>query len=113
METINMPPTDYTPKVLFDPKLDTFEISSRSLPENASQFYAPILNWLKEYLNSPKSISNFVFHFEIISTASTKEIIKIILLIDKISKASKVKVNWNYDKNDFDLRETGQRLEKL
>jgi len=34
-------------------------------------------------------------------------------LIPELSKTRKVTVNWNYDKGDADMMETGERLEKL
>lgn len=51
MTTLNIPPTEHTPKILFDfENLEKgeyiFEISGESKPEDVKEFYAPVLNWL-------------------------------------------------------------------
>ena len=39
-----------TPEILFDGEANIFEIKGMSRPENATKFYAPILEWMDEYL---------------------------------------------------------------
>lgn len=113
MEALFFSPTDDTPAVVFDVQKDSFTISGRSLPENAIQFYAPILQWMTTYTAAAKDVSDFVFHFEYISTSSTKQVMKLILAIDQLSKNKKVNVHWHYDSGDTDMMQTGERLEKL
>ena len=113
MEAINLPATDDTPKVILDIEKEFFELSLRSLPENAIQFYTPLLQWLNNYSSSPKEATNFIFHFEYISTSSTKQVMKLILIIDQLAKSKKVNIYWHYDKGDNDMMQTGERLEKL
>ena len=43
METIKIMGTDDTPTVILDAENDIFEISGRSLPEDVTAFYDPIL----------------------------------------------------------------------
>lgn len=113
MNALKIEATDDLPKVIFDDYKGFFEISKRSLPENAVLFYEPLLNYIFEYLKNPKDETTVVFHFDYISTSSTKQIMKIILLFDELSKTKKVNLNWNYDKDDVDMLQTGNRLEKL
>lgn len=105
--------TDDTPKIVFDSENDIFEISSRSLPEDSINFYAPVIEWLKNYVLSPKEESNFVFHFEYVSTSSTKQVMKLFIMINELAKTKKVNVHWKYDKDDDDMMQTGKRLQKL
>jgi hypothetical protein len=105
--------TEDTPKVVFDTSKDFFEISLRSLPEDSNSFFAPVADWLKNYIHSPKEESNFVFHFEYISTSSTKQVMKLFILINELAKTKKVNVYWKYDKDDEDMMQTGKRLQKL
>jgi hypothetical protein len=113
MEPLIIERTEDTPKVDFDPAKDYFEISSRSLPEDSVSFYGPVSEWLSGYILSPKTESNFVFHFEYISTSSTKQVMRLMMMIDELSKAHKVNVTWRYDKDDDDMMQTGKRLQKL
>ncbi len=113
MNPLIIQPTDDTPKVILDVAGASFEISGRSLPEDAISFYTPLIDWMKTYIQSPKEESNFGFHFEYISTSSTKQVMKLFLMINELAKTKKVNVTWKYDKDDEDMMQTGKRLQKL
>ena len=49
MEILDIRGTTDTPKVLFDPDNNIFEISGRSLPEDVITFYQPVIEWLDDY----------------------------------------------------------------
>lgn len=55
MEAIKIKGTEDTPNVVLDAAANVMEISGRSLPEDVSSFYGPILNWLSEDIKKPKS----------------------------------------------------------
>lgn len=113
MATLKREETDDLPSVIFDDYKGVFDISKRSLPENAIIFYEPLVNYILDYLKTPKEITTVVFHFDYISTSSTKQIMRIILLFDELAKTKEVKLHWNYDIGDTDMLQTGNRLEKL
>ena len=113
MNQILIQPTDDTPKVTSEISGITLSISGRSLPEDAISFYSPVIEWLKNYIQSPQTESNFNFHFEYISTSSTKQIMKLFLMINELAGSKSVKVCWKYDKDDEDMKQTGKRLQKL
>lgn len=113
MAILDLDATEDLPCVLFDNSKGVFEISKRSLPENAILFYEPLINYVSEYIKTPKEETNIVFHFDYISTSSTKQVMKMILLFDQLKQSKKVNLNWNYDKGDVDMLQTGKRLEQL
>jgi len=113
MEVLKLAATEDLPCVLFDHNKGIFEISQRSLPENAILFYEILIDYVNEYLKSPKEETTIVFHFDYISTSSTKQVMKIILLFDQLKQTKKVNINWHYDNGDIDMLQTGSRLEKL
>ena len=49
MEVIKLKGTDDTPAIILDKENGIFEISGRSLPEDVTTFFEPVLNWLDEY----------------------------------------------------------------
>ncbi len=110
MKPIHLEPTEDTPKVLFDNTTGTFEISGKSYPEDSNEFYEPLLKWLTEYCKAPQEQNNFVFHFEFLSTSSTKQIMQVFKIIDQLHKLKTVTINWNWDKGDLNMRKTGQLL---
>jgi hypothetical protein len=113
MKPIILAQTEDTPKVAFDNEKGSFEISGRSMPEDTAKFYLPLLEWLTEYGRAPKEVSHFIFHFEFMSTSTTKQMMKLFFAIEQISKAQKVDVLWLYDKGDINMRRSGELLQKL
>ena len=52
MEPLRIQATIKTPEVLLDPTNKVFEIKGKSIPDNAEDFYADILNWFDDYVAS-------------------------------------------------------------
>ncbi|MBA3680315.1 MAG: DUF1987 domain-containing protein [Bacteroidetes bacterium] len=113
MDVLRFDATEDLPYVMFDNSKGVFEIAKRSLPENAILFYEPLIEHVTEYLRTPKEETNVILHFDYISTSSTKQVMKMIMQFDELSKTKKVNLNWNYDIGDTDMLQTGSRLEKL
>lgn len=113
MESLIIENTGDTPKIVLDPENDNFEISYRSLPENANGFYEPVFNWFDQYMDSPGEAMDFNFNLEYFNTASAKQIAKILLMLEKLSQKIKVKIIWHYKKDDTDMFSSGKRYSKL
>ncbi len=99
--------TQDTPRVHFDPRNNIFELSRKSLPEDASDFYEPVVRWLKEYSLRPNKKTDFVFKFEYYNTTSSLYISKIIAVLVELSKTTEVKVYWYHNKMDEDMMNNG------
>ena len=84
MEIIKIKGTEDTPSVLLDKAQNLFEISGRSLPEDVSMFYEPILSWIDEYAAAPNAETVFNFKLEYFNTASSKVILDILLKFEDI-----------------------------
>ncbi|MCP4751892.1 MAG: DUF1987 domain-containing protein, partial [Proteobacteria bacterium] len=52
MDTISIEATNSTPSISADASAGTVEIRGKSYPENTFEFYRPVLDWLKTYLES-------------------------------------------------------------
>ncbi len=114
MEKINLEPTDDTPKIVLDADAGSYEFSGISIPEDAAQFYQPIMDWLDEFGKAPKAGSNFNFKLEYFNTASSKVILDILLKIDGInSNGGDVKVTWHFEEDDEDMEEAGEEYAEL
>jgi len=96
-----------------DPAEGVFKISKISVPENALDFYRPVLDWIKEYAEDPNVHTVFDFDLEYVNTASSKQVIQVILLLQKVSEKGDVKVNWYYESIDEDMKALGLRYKKL
>ena len=102
-----------TPFVNFNPEKNIFVIKNKSLPENAIAFYEPILIWIDSYINEPLEETYFNMSFEYFNTASAKQIGKLLVRIQKLSKVSKTQINWHYEPDDIGMLHAGKRFAKL
>ena len=109
MEIIKIKGTEDTPSVLLDKAQNLFEISGRSLPEDVSMFYEPILSWIDEYSAAPNAETVFNFKLEYFNTASSKVILDILLKFEDIyEKGNKIVVKWHYREDEEDMLEAGE-----
>jgi hypothetical protein len=108
MEPLDIKATNDTPRVLFDPDNNLFEISGRSLPEDVVTFYQPILDWLDEYTRTPLKKTDFVFKYIYFNTATSKLVQDILIKLEHLQeKGSEVKVSWYYEQDDEDMLDLG------
>lgn len=105
--------TDDTPRVLFDPAKGIFEISKKSLPEDAIGFYNSVFEWFNLYIDNPNPDTIFHFNFEYYSTSTAKQITKLMFLLEKLSERSNVKVLWIFKPGDKDMEAAGNRYKAL
>lgn len=95
------------PTVLIDPVKGLFEIAGNSIPENAGDFYKPILNALNEYYINPQNKTEVRIFMMYFNSASQKWIFNILKSFYALKeKGFEVKINWYYDKSDESMLET-------
>lgn len=110
MEKITLKGTFETPSVILDSQAGKLEFSGRSLPEDTTSFYKPILNWIEEYLASPKDQTQIAIKLEYFNTATSKVLLT---MLSKFEKASNVTVQWFHYEEDEDMLESGKEFEEL
>ena len=69
MDALKIEGTDDSPAINLDPENNTFQFSWKSLPENPTGFYQPVLDWLDSYAASPNAESKFVFKLDYFNTS--------------------------------------------
>ena len=123
MNALLIDPSDFSPRVVFDPVKNQFEISGESRPENTSKFYVPLLDWLTQYqsvlywekdkvANIPAKV--FEFKFDYFNSTSAKFIMDVLMQLDKMTQEGyPIKARWFYDKRDEDMKESGEEFSKL
>lgn len=113
MEKLIFNQTEDTPQVIFDISTGEYVLEGRSLPEDAVSFFQPLIIWLKKFESSPANEMVFHFKLDYFNTASAKQITKIMLILQELSKKKEIKIKWHFFIDDVDIRSSGARFMKL
>src|ERR1700748_940948 len=111
MNKLTIEPTEFTPKVILDHTQLKFEITGELSPENAKDFFAPILAWFDAfynylyYINSlegSKKEMDFVIHVDYFTSSALKclyDVFKKTVTLKPYLKD--LKITWLYDNEDL------------
>jgi len=104
-----------TPTINFDPQTGLLEIKGRSIPENAIEFFKPLVDWLEEYSKEAKAITTANIQLEYFNTSSSKCILDIFKKLESINKQDdrEVVINWYYEEDDEDMLEAGEDYQSI
>ncbi len=109
MDKLIIQETAQTPFVNFDGKSGEMIIRGRAIPEDADQFWLPVLSWFESFMLNPVSEVTFQLDLEYFNISSSKRILFLLYKLNELSDAGRqVKVVWHYKKSDIDMYEVGQ-----
>lgn len=112
MEPLFIAHTKVTPRIILDESKGEFSITGRSIPADATVFYAPADKWINDFVNS---FTGAKFSLDIkldhLNTGSTRSILAILNRVLKLrAKGVDVVINWHYEKDDEDIRDKGEEM---
>ncbi|MBQ9469442.1 MAG: DUF1987 domain-containing protein [Bacteroidales bacterium] len=121
MEILKIQPDEFTPGILFDPEKSVFEIYGVSRPENVVGFYKPLLTWLDTYnqevLQAEPEVHRQLevnLKMTYFNSASSKFLLDMLLLFIRMDAGNcKVRVNWYYEEDDDEIKESGEELSEM
>lgn len=114
MDALIIEATDDTPKVVLDPSNNEFEFSGKSLPEDVTTFYDPVMEWLDGYAESPNPKTVVKFNLVYFNTASSKLILDILFKLEEIfDDGNDVAIEWHFQEEDEDMEEAGEEYGDL
>ena len=114
MKVLNIDPTEDTPSVIFDPSASKFEITGRSYPENAREFYLPVVNWLEEFRDTANEPINLVVAIDYFNSSSVKQVFMLLYIIEDIMETGKeAKITWKYKAGDELMHQKGLEFNKF
>ncbi len=109
MDNLIREATPHTPMVAFDGETGVMEIRGRAIPEQADDFWMPIINWFETYVQMPANQTIFKIDLEYFNISSSKRILFLLYKLNQLAKDfEQVKVEWYYRQNDEDMYEVGQ-----
>ncbi len=102
MELLKLEQTRTTPAVIMDSNKGFIEISGRSLPEDAQKFYAPLEDWLINYIKVPHEKTVVDFKLDYFNTSSSKWLITLFKVLHDLSNDNHdITISWYYDSEDL------------
>jgi hypothetical protein len=109
MKVFNCKATETTPLVTLNHENGELTIEGNAIPDDAEEFFDPILNWLEEYTNNTtvKTTLNLKLHY--FNVSSSKRILFIFYKLNELIKKNRpVVVNWYYVEDEDEMFEVGQ-----
>jgi hypothetical protein len=102
--------TKFTPEVFLDPENKEMKFIGKSYPENAFEFYMPILDWIHEFFQKSDS-ETIKVNFEIVyfNSSSSKVFFDIFDIFEEAQAGGRdIVINWIYDSDNDTAEEAGE-----
>ncbi|MBP7866806.1 MAG: DUF1987 domain-containing protein [Acidobacteria bacterium] len=111
MQNLKLAATKYTLAVDFDAESGALELAGSSYPENAVDFFQPLLDWVRGFIAEGARPLTVNFRLVYMNTSSTKCVLDLLEALEQHVKAGgEVRVNWYYEEDDEDIQEMGEEL---
>ncbi len=108
MGPLHIAPTVKTPEIVFQAEDQRLVLSGRSIPENAVDFYRPILDWAQ---GIPEDFKLTVqVQLEYFNTSSSKCLLD---LFKRLEQSQSLEVQWYFDADDEDMLEAGEDYDHI
>jgi hypothetical protein len=111
MDNLTIEGSAKTPTVEFKGE-GTLLLKGRSIPENSIEFYKPIIDWIGNYGNGPKSNTEVNIQLEYFNTSSSKCILDVFKKLETLNGTT-VTINWYYEEDDEDMLEAGEDYQAI
>lgn len=94
----------FFPWVSFDANTGVCEIGGESYMEETYKFYAPLIDWLRKFIENKKQPLIFNFKLTYFNTSSSRIILDLLDILRKYKQSgAECTVNWFYDEEDPDM----------
>ena len=113
MEPFYIPASPTSPEVALRFDLNTLSVKGESYPENAAQFYNPVIEqvraWLAGCSQAEITVNVSLAYF---NSSSTKMLFTLFEALNQAAlDGSHVRLNWYYEEDDDTILEFGQELQ--
>ena len=114
MEHFNIRATRNTPSVSYDPRINVFRLIGNSIPENASEFYTPVIEWLKRESRALPDGATFEFCLPYFNSSSLKALYLLLVELKKAMDAGKrFEAIWHVEEGDDFMSEAAETFTEL
>jgi len=112
MTRFSVQATKSSPHIDFDPETCILEIRGESYPENCSNFYSPVFDWLERFLSNARN-ERVELNMEILyfNSSSSKTFMDLFDMLDsEAAKGRNIVVNWRYHEENETAMECGEEF---
>lgn len=124
MQKLHISKSLSSPEIILSPGDKKFVIRGISSPEDVREFYYPVIEWIKNYIDAllkdshPGYNSTSPLKFQIdlsyFNSSSAKFLYDIIMELKRLYEARiPVVIEWQYDEDDSDMKEAGLDISYL
>ena len=104
--------TRTTPHVSID--LGQITIKGRSIPEDAFEFFEPVVEACREYIKKPAKHTIVLIHLEYVNSGSKKYLTNIFTVLEKsYLDGNGYEITWTYDSDDEAMLDLGNDLKGI
>ncbi|MCH1583488.1 MAG: DUF1987 domain-containing protein [Flavobacteriales bacterium] len=108
MGPLHIAATAKTPEITFHSEEQRLVLSGRSIPENAVDFYRPVLEWGQDIPADFKLVVQV--QLEYFNTSSSKCLLD---LFKRLENSDALEVQWYFDADDEDMLEAGEDYDHI
>ncbi|MEO9533985.1 MAG: DUF1987 domain-containing protein [Crocinitomicaceae bacterium] len=113
MNVIDIKETSKSLKVYGNMAEGTLLLSGKSLPENAREFFTPVLEWIDKLSASAPQKFQVDLEIEYYNTSTSSIIYKILNKLKQESKNREVQIIWHFEEDDLEMEEVGIDLQEI
>lgn len=107
-------PTRTTPFIKLDYDHGLIEFKGKLTPENCSDLFDPIIQWIDEYIDHPLDKTELNIQLEYFNTRSSIYLLDIFRKFECLTdKNRKIIINWICESDDFDMIEAGEDYQAI
>lgn len=111
MNNLDFTKTKDTLEIHFDAETGILLLKGESYPEDPVVFFAPLYDWIEQYIQEISKELTVNIDVNYINTSSSKCLIDFFRLLEEYSQTGgQVKINWYYEEDDEDMQETGEEF---
>jgi hypothetical protein len=114
MASFSVEKTPKSPEIRFDFDKGRLEIRGCSTPENATDFYRPLIEAIEKYSSEPKPHTEADVFLNYFNTSSSKMIFTVFKKLSGVQRnGSTVLINWYHEDGDDDMLEAGMDYQSI
>jgi len=118
MKFLRIESSKFTPGIILDPTHNILEFYGFSLPENAIEFYQPVIEWLRVLKNEllqenpdHRKDINAIFKLVYYNSSSLRQLVEIFQIFSEIHHMGvPIQIAWQYDSEDPQMADSGREL---